>query len=106
MGGRLRVLLITSFYPPYSFGGDAVYAWRLANALAGDGHRVDVIHCADSYRVLAGARSLPAALPSDSNVAVYPLQGSFPRLVALASHQSGFPVARAGQIRRAVEDKE
>src|ERR1019366_6544372 len=32
--------------PPYSFGGDGIYVYRLAHALAEAGHQVDVIHCA------------------------------------------------------------
>ncbi len=30
----LRFCMITTFYPPYSFGGDAVYVHRLSNELA------------------------------------------------------------------------
>src|SRR5262249_51392312 len=41
----LRFLHVSTFFPPYSFGGDAVYLWRLANALAEDGHLVDIVHC-------------------------------------------------------------
>jgi glycosyltransferase involved in cell wall biosynthesis len=106
MREQLRVLLVTTFYPPYSFGGDGVYAWRLANALAADGHLVDVIHCADSYEILAGTRPLPQPLPSHPNVASYPLQSSFPLLVSLASHQSGFPIGRSSQIARATKGKQ
>ena len=105
MREQLRVLLITTFYPPYSFGGDGIYAWRLANALAGDGHLVDVIHCADSYEILAGKRPLPQPLPLHPNVSIYPLHSSFPWLVSVASHQSGFPIGRGSQIARAIEGK-
>ncbi len=101
----MRVLLLTTFYPPHGFGGDAVYAWRLANSLAGDGHLVDVIHCADSYEILAGKRPLPPALPSHPNVSVHPLHSSFPLLASLAAHQSGFPVGRESQIDRAIAGK-
>ena len=45
--------MLTTFYPPYHFGGDAIYVQRLAHALADRGDRVTVVHCADSYRVLA-----------------------------------------------------
>jgi glycosyltransferase involved in cell wall biosynthesis len=44
--------MVTTFYPPYHFGGDATYIYRLSNELAKRGHFVDVIHCKDSYRVL------------------------------------------------------
>jgi hypothetical protein len=45
----LNFLHLTTFYPPYSFGGDAVQLYRLAHALAEEGHHVDVVHCVDSY---------------------------------------------------------
>ena len=41
----MNFLHLTTFYPPYSFGGDAMYIYRLSHALADAGHRVDVIHC-------------------------------------------------------------
>lgn len=106
MRRQLRVLLVATFYPPYSFGGDAIYAWRLANALGRDGQLVDVIHCADSYEILAGRRPLPPPLPSHSNVTVHPLNSSIPLLVSLASHQSGFPIGRSTQIARAIGEKQ
>ena len=47
----LRFLHFTTFYPPYSFGGDAMYLYRLCHALADAGHEVDVVHCIDSYHL-------------------------------------------------------
>ena len=40
----LKFLHLTTFYPPYSFGGDAMYIYRLCHALADEGHAVDVVH--------------------------------------------------------------
>jgi len=48
----LSFLHLTTFYPPYSFGGDAMYIYRLAHALADAGHHVDVVHCVDAYHLL------------------------------------------------------
>jgi len=50
----LRFCMITTFYPPYNFGGDGVFVQRLSNELARRGHSVEVIHCVDSYRALGG----------------------------------------------------
>ena len=52
MGRPKKFLHLTTFYPPYSFGGDAVFLDRLCHALGDAGHHVDVVHCADSYRLL------------------------------------------------------
>jgi len=45
----MRFCMITTFYPPYHFGGDAIL-----------GHEVEVVHCEDSYRLGGGSeQSLP-----------------------------------------------
>ncbi len=31
---ELKILMFTTFYPPYSFGGDAIGVQRMARALA------------------------------------------------------------------------
>jgi glycosyltransferase involved in cell wall biosynthesis len=51
MSRPLNFLHLTTFYPPYSFGGDAMYIYRLAHALGDAGHHVDVVHCVDSYHL-------------------------------------------------------
>lgn len=47
----LNFLHLTTFYPPYSFGGDAIQVQRLAHALADSGHHVDVVHCVDAFHL-------------------------------------------------------
>ena len=51
----MRFLHLTTFYPPHSFGGDAVYVYRLCHALADAGHEVDVVYC-----LAARGKSAPA----------------------------------------------
>ena len=48
----LRFAMITTFYPPYSFGGDAVGVQRLSAALVRRGHQVTVIHDVGAYELL------------------------------------------------------
>ena len=46
---------MTTFYPPYHFGGDALHAYRLTNALARRGHRVtEVTTGNDAVKAMAG----------------------------------------------------
>ncbi len=52
MSRPLNFLHLTIFYPPYHFGGDAMYIYRLAHALGDAGHHVDVVHCLDAYHLL------------------------------------------------------
>ena len=54
MAEPFSVCMVTTFYPPHHFGGDAVYTERLAQALARRGHEVTVVYSADAYRALGG----------------------------------------------------
>ena len=47
----LKLCMVTTVYPPVSFGGDGIFVYRLAQALAEAGHKVDVIHSEDAYRL-------------------------------------------------------
>ncbi len=49
----LKIAMLTTFYPPYNFGGDGIGIKRLATALADRGHAVTVIHDKDAYLALA-----------------------------------------------------
>ncbi len=84
----LRFCHLSIFYPPYSFGGDAMYLYRLVNALARRGHEVDVIHCADSYHVLE-PRAPTQQFPNHPNVTVHTLRSRWGRLSPLLTQQTG-----------------
>lgn len=51
----LVVCLITTFYPPDSFGGDGVAVQRLADGLRVRGHRVRIVHNPTAYRMTGGS---------------------------------------------------
>lgn len=98
----LRFCMVTTFYPPYNFGGDGIFVHRLANELARRGHRVDVIHCRDAYRLMAGRE--PAGRYEDHpNVTVHGLEGPFGRLSPLAAQQTGRPLFKQAALRRVME---
>jgi len=84
----LNFLHLSIFYPPYSFGGDAMYLYRLLNALARRGHQVDIIHCADSFHVLE-PRTPTASFPNHANVTVHTLKSRWGRLSPLLTQQTG-----------------
>jgi glycosyltransferase involved in cell wall biosynthesis len=94
----LRFLQVTTFYPPYSFGGDAVYVERLSHALAGRGHRVEVVHNLDAYRQLA-PRPHASAEERHTHIRRHALSSAWPLLSLLVTHQSGqsWPYARSLQ---------
>jgi glycosyltransferase involved in cell wall biosynthesis len=94
----LRFCMITTFYPPYNFGGDGIFVHRLSNELARRGHQVDVIHCIDSYRLLAGQE--PSGTYADHpNVTVHGLRSPLGFLSPLATQQTGYPLFKAARIR-------
>jgi hypothetical protein len=80
----LSFCMVTTFYPPYHFGGDAMHAFRLSNALARRGHRVTVVHSEDAYRALGGGE--PAgSFANDPGVNLRPLKTAFPLGAATAT---------------------
>lgn len=95
----LRFAMVTTFYPPFNFGGDGIAIQRLARALVRRGHHVTVYHDTDAYRVLA-----PAAVPEPSSeppgLEVRGLRSSLGRISPLLTHQTGRPVVHGRRIRR------
>ena len=94
--------MVTTYYPPYNFGGDGIFVQRLAHALAEHGHTVDVIHCVDAYRLTAGQE--PArTYEHHSNITVHGLRSSFGRLSPLATQQTGHPYFKTAALRRVLD---
>jgi len=91
--------MVTTFYPPYHFGGEAMYLYRLSNALAERGHRVTVVHCQDSFELLtpAGPRG---AFPQHENVRVHRLKSSLGPMSPLVSYLSGRPGLKSASLDR------
>lgn len=86
----MKFCMITTFYPPYHFGGDATYVYRLTQQLAARGHRVDVIHDRDAYHLAHPAEPEPQ-YGEHPNVRVHPLKSWAGVLSVLATHQTGRP---------------
>jgi glycosyltransferase involved in cell wall biosynthesis len=91
--------MITTFYPPYSFGGDGICVQRLANALAKRGHRVDVVHCRDAHRLLAGKKPV-TDYDDHPNVTVHGLKSPWGFLSPLSTQQTGLPGFKSSQLRQ------
>lgn len=94
----LRFCMITTFYPPYHFGGDGIFVHRLAHALAERGHTVDVVHSIDAYRPRHRPDS-KGELADHPNVRVRPLARRWPLGAALAAHQTGSPAFYSRELR-------
>ena len=94
----LRVAMLTTFYPPYNFGGDGIGVQRLSRALVGRGWDVTVIHDKDAYLSLAGAE--PVAASQDDGVKVVSMTSPLGVASNLLTHQLGRPVAHHRELRR------
>jgi glycosyltransferase involved in cell wall biosynthesis len=94
--------MLTTFYPPASFGGDAIQVRRLAHALADRGHEVTVVHSAEGYSAMARSR-YPAADDRHPGVRVIPVDAGLGAVSPLATYLSGRPLLVRRQLERILE---
>ena len=99
----LRFCFPTTFYPPFSFGGDAVGVQRLARALVKRGHHVTVVHDVDAYNALHDGP--PPAIPvRDDGVEVIGIETGASTLSLLLTQQTGRPTLNARRLREIMSD--
>jgi glycosyltransferase involved in cell wall biosynthesis len=91
--------MVTTFYPPYHFGGEAMYVYRLSNELARRGHDVTVVHCVDSFTTLT-SEPPRGDFPQEPNVRVERLRSSLGPLSPIVTYLTGRPGLKAPQLRR------
>ena len=97
--------MVTTFYPPYSFGGDGIFVYGLVNELAKRGHHVEVVHCLDAYRALS-----PNPAPSErdyvnhANVTVHRLHSRAGILSPLITQQTGHPGLKASRLKKILNE--
>ncbi len=104
MSRPLNFLHLTTFYPPYSFGGDAMYIYRLSHALGDEGHHVDVINDYDSYHMLH--RSQPEiTFDEHPNVKRHDLRSGYGLLSPVLTHQTGKPYLKYRKINEVLASK-
>jgi glycosyltransferase involved in cell wall biosynthesis len=99
----VNFLHVSTFYPPYSFGGDATYLHRLCHILGDLGHQVDVVHCVDSYHLLHPGQP-EIEFPEHPSVTRHELRSGLGWLSPLLSQQTGRPWLK-GQIRRLMQSR-
>jgi glycosyltransferase involved in cell wall biosynthesis len=104
MNKLLKFCMVTTFYPPFSFGGDAMYVYRLSNELARRGHRVDVFHCEDAYALLQ-KNGAQGDYPNYPNVTVIKLKSRAGFFSPLLTQQTGVPVFKK-ELKNALENNQ
>lgn len=95
----MRFCMATTFYPPFSYGGDATYVRALSRALVARGHEVDVIASTDAY-LLRSPYPDGILAEEDDGVRVHRLRHTFGDFAALVSQQSGRTGLYAGTLAR------
>ncbi len=98
----MRFCMVTTFYPPYHFGGDGTYVRALSEALAELGHEVTVVHCEDAYRLAANE---PEQLNSPSGVDVRTIKSRFGILSPLITQQTGFPGIKHAELKAILKEE-
>jgi glycosyltransferase involved in cell wall biosynthesis len=98
----LKFGLLTTFYPPFNFGGDGIDVQRTARALVKRGHAVTVVHDVNAYEWLAG-RHLPPPPPDEDGVEVVALRSRLGMIAPLLTHQIGYPVVHGRAIAELIE---
>ncbi len=96
----MRFCLLTTFYPPWNFGGDGIQVQRLAHALADRGHRVTVVCAPAVHRLLGGGR-VPDPEPHP-NVEVVKLPDGPASLTA--TYLTGRPLRSRRRLERLLGD--
>ncbi|MEP6506860.1 MAG: glycosyltransferase family 4 protein [Gemmatimonadales bacterium] len=87
----LRFCFVSTFYPPYSAGGDGIAVQRLARELVRQGHSVTVVHDLDAFGTL-GRAPFPNEKRSDDGVVVIALHSRLGFASPLLVQQTGRPV--------------
>lgn len=94
----MRFCHVTTFYPPYSFGGDAILTQMICEALARRGHEVDVVHCVDAFRLKGGP--VIQAETGSPNLRRLALHSRFGFLSPLITQQTGRPGLKHKELHR------
>jgi glycosyltransferase involved in cell wall biosynthesis len=97
----MRFCMITTFYPPYHLGGDAIFVHRLAHALGDRGHDVDVYYSEDAFRALGKIAPAPG-WADHPRVRRHGLRSRLGVVDLLAVHQLGRAVSHHGPLHAAL----
>jgi glycosyltransferase involved in cell wall biosynthesis len=80
-----RILMTSTFFPPYHLGGDATHVRMLKDELQGQGHEVYVLHSLDAY-LLKSSGEMP---PSSPDPTVHAVSSPLGKWSARATYLTG-----------------
>ncbi len=96
--------MLTTFYPPFNFGGDGIGVQRLSRALVRRGYEVTVVHDVDAFASLSDEAPPDAATVADG-VEVVALRSGLGVVSPLLVQQLGRPVLNAPRIARLLAER-
>lgn len=89
-----RIVMTSTFYPPYHLGGDATHVKALREELQKRGHEVHVLHSLDAFRLKRGPISEVSSQPD-----IHAVSGRLGKWSAIGTYLTG----RNGAAERALE---
>lgn len=98
----LKFIMCSTFYPPYSFGGDAMHVYYLANTLAKLGHEVDVVFNRGLYNLRSSDRCNRDIYPNHDGVHLHPLTSRFEKFSRFSLYTLGSYYPSTKQIPKIV----
>ncbi len=99
----MKIRMITTFFGPHSFGGDAAYVERLSQALLRRGHEVHVHYCVDAFNAVRGDQK-PREYQAPEGLEIHPLKSPFGVLSPILTQATGKPWLKTGGLREALDD--
>lgn len=102
-GAPLSFAMVTTFYPPESFGGDGRYVERLSRALVRRGHRVTVVCCHDAYRI-CGGKETALGDENSGGLRVVRLRSALGPLSPAVTQATGRPGLKRAPIERVLAE--
>lgn len=99
---KLRFCLITTFYPPYHPGGCGLHVYHLANLLAADGHRVEVVCSGDAHAYKIKEKRA-GRYPHHRGVKVHRLMSGAGKIEPLITYLFGFSFLLRRRIKEILE---
>ena len=97
----MRFCHVTTFYPPYHYGGDAIIIQAVCEHLAGLGHEVDVIYCRDAFEINGNdTTEFRGDVPG---LRIHELRHPLGALSPLITHQTGRPGLKHLELKRILD---
>lgn len=99
----MRFCHVSTFYPPYHFGGDAILTQSICEGLLRRGHEVTIVHAADAYE-LRGPR-ITAPVVDPPGLRRVTVRSAFGALAPLLVQQTGRPALLHKQLEAALSNE-